>query len=126
MSINSPLIPDTCRAATIQTAIKGEMQVVVTFPSEWPAPPMIVAEHPSAVNAAGRLAPRTVFRRMGTIDTKAGRVARYSAWVRSDAPPSAVLRFPGLTRSRRGGGKLAAMNLVIEPGVERRLDLTAY
>ncbi|MDF1701134.1 MAG: cytochrome c peroxidase [Planctomycetota bacterium] len=124
-TINSPLIPDTCRAATIQTAIKGEMQVVVTFPSEWPAPPMIVAQHPSAVNAAGRLAPRTVFRRTGTIDTKDGRVARYSAWVRSDAPPSAVLRFPGLTRSRRGGGKLAAMNLVIEPGVERRLDLTA-
>ena len=122
---NSTLIVDTCREATIRTAIKGEMQVVVTFPSEWHVPPMILAEHPSAQPGLGRTAPRTVFRHRGTVDTKEGRVARFSGWVRSDAPPSAVLRFPGLTRSRRGPQKLPAINLVIEPGAERRIDLTA-
>ncbi len=124
-TLNSPLVPDTCRKATIRTAIKGEMQVVITFPSEWPAPPVIIAEHPSTTNRATTTPLRTVFRHVGSIDTKEGRVARYRGWVRTDLPSSAVLRFPGLTRSRRGPQKLAAVNIQLEPGVERRLALTA-
>ena len=124
-TIGSTLVPDTARKATIRAAIKGEMQVVVTFPGDWPVPPLLVAEHPSAQRAAGRQAPRTVFQHVGTVETDGNRVARYRGWVRSDAPPAAVLRFPGLTRSRRGPQKLAAVNLLLEPGVERRLDLTA-
>jgi len=121
---NSALIPDTTRRATIQAAVLGEMKIVVTFPAEWPAPPVIVAEHISAKNAPLRGHPRTIFRRTGVVEAEAGKVARYAAWVRGDVPPSTVLRFPGLTRSRRGV-QVGAVNLRVEAGTTRRIDLTA-
>ncbi len=122
----SALIPDTCREATVQVPLAGQMTFIVTFPSDLPAPTVMVADHPSAPNTAGRPSPRTLFKRSEVVKLKDGHVAKYRGWVRSDLPTTVTLRMPGMTRNRRSPERRHAhLSLVLEPGATKRIDLTA-
>ncbi len=125
--LNSALVPDTCRDTTIQVPLVGQMTFVVTFPKDLPAPPVLIAEHPSAPTApAGQAQARTLFKRGEVVELKDGRVAKYSGWVRSDLPKAVTLKMPGMTRNRRNEQmKHAHLALVLEAGTTRRIDLTA-
>ncbi len=124
---NSPLVPDTCREATVQVPLAGRMTFVVTFPKDLPAPPVLIAQHPTApVSSAQPRRARTLFRRGEVVELKDGRVAKYKGWVRSDIPKAVTLKMPGMTRNRRNAQmRHAHLSLMLEAGTTRRIDLTA-
>ncbi len=122
--IGSPLIPDTCREATVQIPSRGRMSFVVVFPEEYPAPPALVLEHRGLPKTESGYI-RSTFPRVGSVKTDGTRVARYSGWVRTDCDKVAWLKLPGLQRSRRSNARLPEMSVPLEPGTERRIDLTA-
>ncbi len=89
------LVPDTCRDARIEVAVRGKTTLFVTFPRGMAAPATLVGEHEGADFLPDRRLPRTVLRREATMPAGGGReVALYRAYVRTDAPPTVTLRLP--------------------------------
>lgn len=122
--LNNALVPDTCRNATMKVPLVGRMTFVVTFPKEFRAPPVLVADHPTSSPAAKKR--RTVFKRGEVVEMKDRRVAKYVGWVRSDLPRSVTLRLPGMKRNRRNPSmRYASLAVTLEPGITKRIDLTA-
>jgi len=113
------LVPDSCRDARIEVAVRGRAAVFVTFPKGQVAPLTLVGEHESADFMPDRRLPRTVLRREAVMPDGTDRqVALYKAYVRTDAPATVTLHLPkkvwGLDRLR----------MAFEAGETRSLDLS--
>jgi len=113
------LVPDSCREARIEVAVRGRMAVFVTFPKGQAAPLTLVGEHEGADFTPDRRLPRTVLRREAVMPDGADRqVALYKAYVRTDAPATVTLHLPkkvwGLDRLR----------MAFEADETRSLDLS--
>ncbi|MDA1194016.1 MAG: c-type cytochrome [Planctomycetota bacterium] len=120
--LGSALVPDTCRKGTLYTDMQGEMKLLVRFPEEWAAPPVIIARPTDAKDASSPV--RTTFRRVGEAVVDGVRIARYRGWVRGAEPHFGVFDFPGLTRTRRGA-VVAELGVLLEGGTTKEVDLTS-
>jgi cytochrome c peroxidase len=113
------LVPDTCREAVLRVPVRGTTRLLVTFRLGAAVPEALVVEHPRASFRARGRTPRTLLRRESLTATTGGRPqALYSAPLRTDVPPSAVLRLPVPTWG------LDRLTLVLTADGTRTLDLS--
>jgi cytochrome c peroxidase len=112
-----PLVPDTCVEADIRVPVDGRTRLVVAFPEAVKAPDRLLAQHEGVMRLPGHDAPRTVFVLSGSMRAAGRDVAVYEAWLRTDVPPTVVLRLPGDGRPR------PEHRLVLKPRKAARLDL---
>jgi cytochrome c peroxidase len=79
-----PMVPDTCREATLRLPLRGTTQVEVRFPGD-EAAEEIVARHVEARFLPDGVLPTTVFRRTLLTRGRDGATALYAGRVRTDA-----------------------------------------
>ena len=94
-----PLVPDTCRSATVTIPVDGWVQLDLNIhDNAFAAPDRLRALHTETELLPGHEEPCTTFVRVRTAKAGDITVARYRARYRNDVPPVVEIQIPGLTK----------------------------